>query len=102
MIERLQYLDSLGFDGITFGIRKPAQIPLLKQYVANRSVLPVTAVYVPYSFYADSAEQKVWKTVADCITNKGAMLWIIFLDSVPRETAIRKLTEMAQYAKDIV
>jgi sugar phosphate isomerase/epimerase len=96
-VPNVDYVKSLGFEGIVTRCSFPSDLPKLDQYsnhVATLTGFQLLA-YVEYDFNTPGNSQ-VWSSALPVLASRGAPLWVI-VRNAPSTTALREiLLRMAQ------
>ncbi len=100
--ERVRFLDSIGYQGVTFPVNNLKDIEKLKEY--QRMVQSETngRLQIPAVFFSFNPETKKvtenWKKLADQLAGTGTDIWVIVGKG---KTETFKREEVLQFFKDI-
>jgi len=100
--ERIRFLDSIGYSGVTFPVNTPKEFEKLKEY--QRLVQSETGnrLKIPAVFFAFNQENKKasenWKNIADQLAGTETDIWVIIGNG---KTETFQKGEVVQFFKDI-
>jgi len=100
--ERVRFLDSIGYSGVTFPVNTPKDFEKLKEYQTLVQSETGNRLKIPAVFFSFNPENKKasenWKKLADQLSGKGTDIWVIVGKA---KTETFKKEEVLQFFKDI-
>jgi len=102
--ERVRFLDSIGYQGVTFPLNTPKDIEKLKDYQhfvksETNSQLKIPAVF--FSFNPENKKSDLWKKLADQLAGTGTDIWVIIgkgkTETFQREEVVQFFKELSNY-----
>lgn len=102
--QRVTFLDSLGFAGLTFPVNNNNDFATLNQYleaVNSNKKFSISAVFTSFSFAENNKNKDVWRTLIDKIQGKNIKLWVIFNGGTPtHQQLIDSIKTIAAYTQN--
>lgn len=89
--QRVAFLDSLGFSGITFPVNNANDFATLNSYlssISNHNKFKISAIFTSFSFVENNKNKGVWRLLTDKIKGKNIKLWMIFNGGKPNNSQI--------------
>ncbi len=89
--QRVAFLDSLGFSGITFPVNNANDFATLDSYLSstsNNNKFTISAIFTSFSFVENNKNKDVWRLLTDKIKGKNIKLWMIFNGGKPSNAQI--------------
>ncbi len=107
--ERVRFLDSIGYQGVTFPVNTVKDFEKLKDYQKFAKSETNNRLNIPAVFYHHNMMNKnaaeVWKKLADQLSGTKTDIWVIIGkgkdDSFKTEDVIQFLKEMADYCEPL-
>lgn len=106
--ERVTFLDSLGYNGITFNVRNQKDLKKLKEYQNSVELLgnedfTIPAVFYPMNLGVKEPERtKLWKSLLKQLSLTQSDLWVIVQfgkkDTLERNEIVQNFQQMADFA----
>jgi sugar phosphate isomerase/epimerase len=106
--ERVRFLDSLGYSGVTFPVNNINDIARLDAY--QKAIAQAKSrFFIPAVFYAHNPANKnasqIWKTIANKLAGTSTALWVIVNkpanQTIDKEDVLLQLKNMSQYAESL-
>lgn len=103
--ERVRFLDSLGYQGVTFPVNTPKDLEKLKEYrklvqSETNHRLQIPAVFFTYNPETKNANEH-WKKIADQLAGSKTDIWVIIgkgkTETFQREEVVQFFKEFADY-----